>query len=106
MLITNVESEFDNIYRITTDSGIWIDIFEFDKPQIGSKIEIHGIGANSDDTNSNSKCYTKMNGIVYHVSKDGFYVSFGGLLGYFPLSGEISTPGVGESIYVSYLLSK
>jgi len=80
--IISIESEFDNIYRITTNDGLILDIFEHVKPIIGGEIE-YNFGKNIVDIPSN---FNIMNGIVYNVSPGKILVSFGGLLGSIPVT--------------------
>ena len=96
-VIKQVESEFDDIYRITTENGLILDIPENKKPVIGSSIEYH---INDDKNNSG---YTIMNGIVYNIHNTGILVSFGGLLGNIPLDETIKKT-IKENISLSYKL--
>lgn len=83
-VIRKVESEFDDIYRITTENGLVLDIPETKKPTVGSMIEYH---VNTNKT-YDSKEYTIMNGILFGSNEIGILVSFGGLLGNIPSKKE------------------
>ena len=92
-IIKQVETEFDNIYRITAENGLVLDISENKKPNIGSKIEYY-INNSTIET-----VYTIMNGIIFNKHDTGILVSFGGLLANIPIhSSEIKT----EYISLSY----
>jgi hypothetical protein len=73
--ILEISSMFPNIYRISTDNGIIIDIFEENKPSGTIKYSI-----NSEHNNYDTELY----GTVYSINNDAVYISFGGLIGYFP----------------------
>jgi hypothetical protein len=86
--IKQIESEFDDIYRITCENGLILDISESSKPVIGSSIE-YFINLESESLknrgyNINTDGYTIMNGIIYNNNTIGVLVSFGGLLGNIP----------------------
>lgn len=84
--ITNIESNFENIYRITTENGLIIDIFEDNINN--SKIEY--IVENDINTAYSNTEYTIMNGIIYERNNNVIYVSFGGLLASIPLCDGIN----------------
>lgn len=75
--IVKVESTFENVYRITTENGIILDIPEKDRPNVGTSIE-YAVGHTLDNS-------TIMNGFVFHTNGKYIYVSFGGLLGSIPI---------------------
>lgn len=76
-IIKQVESEFDGIYRITTENGLILDVSEKTKPKIDSSIEycLENVG---------TKDHVIMNGTFFDVSLTGIFVSFGGLMGNIP----------------------
>ena len=78
--IKQVDSEFDDIYRITTENGLVLDISENKKPSIGSSLEYY-----INDSKDHGSAYTIMNGIPFGAGPTGVFVSFGGLLGNIPL---------------------
>ncbi len=81
-IIKQIESEFDDIYRITTENGLILDISENKKPDIGSRIEYY-----INDTPKNlDNNYVIMNGIFFETNSIGIIVSFGGLLGNIPMT--------------------
>jgi len=82
--IKQIDSEFDDIYRITTENGLILDISEIKKPTIGSTIEYY-INDNKDHGND----YTIMNGIFFGENTNSVFVSFGGLLGNIPVNETI-----------------
>ena len=88
--ITKVESEFDDVYRITTDNGLILDIFEKTKPVVGQKIE-YSLGQGQGTT---------MNGIVFAKTGNSVNASFGGFLASIP---DI-THSVGTTITIFYTL--
>lgn len=102
--IVNVSKEFDNVYRVTTESNIVVDIHE-----CGCDIDIDSISkcklmyAITDDINKNmdDTYSTKMNGIVYKLEKECVYVSFGGLLASIKVD---STVSVGKYVTFYYNL--
>jgi len=96
--INLVESQFDNIYIITTDNGLIIDLFEFEKPIIGSTIEYNTDNVTLDNC-------TSMNGSVFYVEKKGINVTFGGLLGYIPVNKIILNNSNIKFVYKLYLIS-
>src|SRR4029078_6155622 len=97
-VIKQVESEFDDVYRITTENGLVLDVPETKKPVIGSKIE-YRINMDIDILNSD---YTIMNGIVFNKNNTGIIVSFGGLLGTIPLVDEKKV--IKEEVCLSFKL--
>ncbi len=82
-VIKQIDCEFDDIYRITAENGLVLDISEIKKPTIGSRIEYY-----IDDNIDCGPTYTIMNGIFFGVNAHGILVSFGGLLGNIPVSSE------------------
>lgn len=85
-VIKKVESEFEDIYRITAENGLILDVSEIIKPKIGTIIE-YSVNTNSTE-NIDYKNYSEyciMNGILYNIHNTGILVSFGGLLGNIPL---------------------
>jgi hypothetical protein len=99
-VIKQVESEFDDIYRIMTENGLVLDIHETKKPAIGSKIIYRLRDVCVVDTDFD---YTIMNGIVFGTNNIGILVSFGGLLGTIPLDDSIKK-SFKEEICLSYKL--
>jgi hypothetical protein len=99
-VIKHVESEFDNIYRITTENGLILDIPETKKPEIGTKIE-YRINIDITDLDHN---YITMNGTVFSTNNVGVLISFGGLLGTIPLN-EIGKKTIKEEVCLSYTLN-
>jgi hypothetical protein len=95
-IIKQVDSEFDDIYRITTDNGLILDISENEAPIIGSIIEYT---INNPEYSIGPK-HTIMNGTIFSTTKDTTIVSFGGLMGTIP---SISKYGSNE-ISLSYCL--
>ncbi len=95
--IKQIESEFDDIYRITAENGLILDISEYKKPVIGSTIEYY---INEEKNNSE---YTIMNGTVFVIQKKNILVSFGGLLGTIPLDESI-IKSIDNNIILSYKL--
>lgn len=95
--IKQIESEFDDVYRITAENGLVLDIPENNKPVIGSKIKY------SIDTKEDSHEYTIMNGIVFNTNNTGVYVSFGGLLGNIPLDDKMKK-NIKNNLCLSYKL--
>jgi len=82
--IIQVESEFDNIYRITAENGLILDIPEKKQPPIGSVIE-YIIDINDIIDTKHVSGYTIMNGIIFKTNTSEIIVSFGGLLANIPL---------------------
>ncbi len=97
-VIKHIESEFDDVYRITTENGLILDIFETNAPEIGTKIEYRINDAKSDN-------YVIMNGIVFNSNDVGILVSFGGLLGTIPMDDD-TKKSLKEEISLSYNLIK
>jgi len=77
--IIKVQSEFDDIYRITTENGLVLDISEKKSPAIGSSFEYY-----LDNEDKEDKNYITMNGQIFGITENGILVSFGGLLGNIP----------------------
>ncbi len=92
-----LESEFNNIYRITTENGLILDIYESKKPELLSIIE-YSINKEIDATN------VTMNGIIYEFDSTSIYVSFGGLLGKIPRDTINSFNSDNFTISISYKL--
>jgi hypothetical protein len=78
--IKQVDSEFDDIYRITTENGLILDIPEIKPPSIGSNIEYY-----INDVTDRGNDYTVMNGIFFVENTNSVLVSFGGLLANIPV---------------------
>lgn len=95
--IKYIESEFDDIYRITTENGLILDICEGSKPEINTHIEYH-IENNLDKIKEG---YTIMNGIIFSKENNSIFVSFGGLLGNIPVDENIN---LNDEITLSYRL--
>lgn len=92
-----IESEFNDIYRITTENGLVLDIPENKKPIIGSSIEYNiNMGINNPE-------YTMMNGDIFSITDKGILVSFGGLLGSIPLD-NTTKKNIQNAISLSYKL--
>jgi len=92
-VITKVESEFDDVYRITTKDGLIIDIYEEKRPEIGTIFEY--------EINANNNSSTIMNGIVFSSSSnDTIQASFGGFLATVPAC----SLSVGSPITIVYNL--
>ena len=96
--IKQVESEFDDIYRITATNGLVLDILESEKPKIGSNI-LYYINPDKDYGPE----YTIMNGIIYMINNKSILVSFGGLLGNIPLD-ESTKKTIKENVLLTYKL--
>lgn len=96
-VIRKVESEFDDIYRITTENGLVLDIPETKKPQIESMFEYH---INQTDKYDNKE-YTIMHGIFFNSGPNNIFVSFGGLLASIPIT-DTHKSGLGEQISLAY----
>jgi hypothetical protein len=96
--IKQVKSEFDDIYRITTENGLILDIFESNAPKIDSEIEYCITNCTTND-----KDFTIMNGIIYGTNDTGIYVSFGGLLANIPLD-EKNKKSLSNAITIIYRL--
>jgi len=77
-IVTKVTSEFENTYRITTENGLILDIYDIVAPKIGSKF-IYRTALNYTDTNYDDD-YIIMNGTTFKKN----IVSFGGFLGFIP----------------------
>ncbi len=101
-VINKVDSEFDDIYRITTENGLVLDISEEKAPLIGSYIE-YSLLITAQQCNFPNEKYTIMNGILYNIHNTGILVSFGGLLGNIPLSEEIKKT-LSDSVSIVYYL--
>jgi hypothetical protein len=101
--IKQINSEFDDIYRITTENGLILDISEVKKPEIDSIIKYY-INNNDYNNYNDYKGYTIMNGIVYNIHDNGILVSFGGLLGNIPLDEKIKNELSLNSITIVYCL--
>lgn len=83
--IIKIESEFDDVYRITTEDGIIVDIPEKITPKIGQQIEYYGTDSKFPATRLSD--FTIMYGNQMNTILDDenyIIVSFGGLLGKFP----------------------
>lgn len=102
--IVSLHSEFENIYRITTEHGLIIDIFVTDNdviPAIGLELRYCINTCNNRDNNrdnnsnngDNNSAVTVMNGIIYEIEHDSrtIYVSFGGLLAKIPSVQSVQT---------------
>lgn len=74
--IINVSSEFENVYRIETENGLILDIFEENAPKIGHIFNY------TLELNNTYPCI--MNGVVFGVQGNNSLVSFGGFLGSVP----------------------
>jgi hypothetical protein len=82
-IITEVESEFNGIYRVKTNNGMIIDLMENNKPNLGSKLE-YSLFFDGNNYSTIPKQHTVMNGIIYRKNHSCVYVSFGGLLSVIP----------------------
>ena len=104
--IKQVDSEFDDIYRITTENGLILDIFQNNKPIIGSII-LYYILHEKDYINHseyiNSSEYTIMNGNIFNISAASILVSFGGLLGDIPFTDKTNLT---ENITLIYKITE
>ncbi len=78
--IIKVETYFENIYRISTENGLILDIFESEAPDETTFIE-YSVVINE---KINDLHKTIMNGTVFHTQNNCINVSFGGLLGNIP----------------------
>ncbi len=74
--IVNILNMFKNIYRLTLENGMIIDIYENKSPCINS-IFSYKIFNNYENKNFVG---TVMNGYIYKTTKNETYASFGGLL--------------------------
>lgn len=103
--IKQVESEFENIYRITAENGLILDIPETDKPVIGSSIEYSFLETETEfNGEAGGPGYTIMNGILYSINNETILVSFGGLLGNIPYDKKPFTGKLGTVISIFYCI--
>jgi hypothetical protein len=102
--IKHVESEFNDIYRITTENGLILDIPETKMPEIGTEISYQISSDHSSDHGFLNSDYTIMNGTVFNTNNVGILVSFGGLLGTIPMD-ESARKLVKEEISLCYKLN-
>ena len=99
--IKEVKSDFDDVYRITTENGLILDVLEKKPPIIGSSIEY--FISDSPIEYNNYKEYTIMNGILFNNHESGIFVSFGGLLGNIPV--DLKTKNIlSDSISIFYTM--
>lgn len=129
-IITEVHSEFDDIYRITTECGLIIDLYVVENdpddlvPTIGTTIiynivapmEVGGVGEVGEvgevggvsGVGEVKATQTVLNGIIYdmeHGTKT-IYVSFGGLLAKIPFfSNNFDDWKAGDKLCLTYYLS-
>jgi len=97
--VKQVECEFDDIYRITCENGLVLDISEDSAPKVGSEIEYSVYSIPS----AVSTGFTLMNGILFQTSPVNILVSFGGLLGDIPVTEQLKAT-LTESVSVVYCL--
>jgi hypothetical protein len=93
------ETDFNNIYRITSEDGLILDIYETTKPLVNQQFK-YKIYSDNDSDKMNTDC-TIMNGIVFEKNEDFINVSFGGLLSKIPNSSQFL---IGSPITIVYSL--
>ena len=97
--IIDSSSEFTGVWRITTEDGSVLDIYE-NEPKIGTKF-VYEI---NNESTSTSTTYTTMNGVVYNIDPKFVWISCGGLLSMIPRAHIPITPMQGSQLSVSYVL--
>jgi hypothetical protein len=78
--IMEISNVFKNIYRITLENKMVVDIYENISPSIGSLFSYEIFNK----INDNKYIGTEMSGHIYKTTQQETYVSFGGLLSKIP----------------------
>jgi hypothetical protein len=98
--ITSIDTLFSNVYRLTLENKMIIDIYETESPKINSLFiyKIYEKNINTDSMLFDTDVY--MSGKIYKRTDDIVYISFGGLLCSMPTKVKF-----GDDIGVSYKIT-